>query len=122
PIGYTGRYPSSVGIERIVKRLETELQTKCRVLPFGKREVGSVGIVSGGGSRGDLSEAVDKDLDLFITGEPVEVYHLAKDAGINVIFAGHHASEKTGVQSLMKQMRNEFSTVTMVFEDIPTGI
>jgi putative NIF3 family GTP cyclohydrolase 1 type 2 len=39
---------------------------------------------------------------------------------INVIFAGHYATETLGIKTLMKHLKNQFS-VTTEFIDMPTG-
>ena len=42
-----------------------------------------------------------KGVDCFITGEPKHThYHLAQEAGLNVIYGGHYHSETLGVKVL----------------------
>ncbi|MBN2188222.1 MAG: Nif3-like dinuclear metal center hexameric protein [Chitinispirillaceae bacterium] len=118
-IGWEGVLPAAAGISVLSERLERALGGVNVVLPFGRPAIRRVGIVSG--RAGDiLAEAVGKDLDCFITGEPKhEQYHLAKDAHINVIYCGHYHSEKAGVQALGRLIEKRFG-VTCVFLDIPT--
>ena len=49
------------------------------------------------------------------------MFHMAKDAGINVIFAGHHATETTGIKALQKYIDKKMKVKT-VFLDVPTGL
>lgn len=121
PISYTGAFKRPVTVNSIVKRLNSSLNTDCTVLPFGNQRIKSVGVVSGSCSHSDIDEAISRELDLFITGENIEIYHMAKDAGINVIFAGHHATETVGVKLLAEHVEKKLKVKT-VFIDIPTGI
>jgi len=60
--------------------------------------------------------------DVFVTGEVSHsVYHSAKDARVNVIFAGHYATETLGVKALAGVLEKEFGMET-VFIDVPTGL
>jgi len=116
-----GDFKSGVKMEDIVERLNSELNTKCVVLPFGKKIVKTIGVCSGGGDYKQFFEALDKKLDLYLTGDINEVYHVVKDAGINVIFAGHHATETVGLKALSKVISKKFKVET-VFIDLPTGL
>ena len=91
------------------------------VLPFGKTSIEKVGIVSGGGSFA-LYPAAEEGLDLLITGEPrQEAYHLAKETGMNVIFAGHYATETVGVLALKDRMEKDLGISAVFIEEV-TGI
>jgi|WetSurMetagenome_2_1015567.scaffolds.fasta_scaffold190842_1 dinuclear metal center YbgI/SA1388 family protein len=118
-IGFEGSLRSAAGIRELSGRLEKALGGKNVLLPFGKPIIRKVGVVSG--RAGDiLDEAIAKELDCFITGEPDhEHYHLAKEAGINVIYCGHYYSEKAGVQALGKLVEKKFG-IECVFLDVPT--
>lgn len=119
-ISYVGELKGK-SVQDIVKTLENSLNTKCHVLNFGKKEVKNVAVCSGGGGLKIFGQAVDLEPDLYITGEQVEIYHMAKDAGMNVIFAGHHATEILGVKALSKIVSEKFD-VSVDFVDLPTGL
>ena len=90
-------------------------------LPFGRKEVRSVGIVTGSGSMA-IAEAARLGLDLLVTGEPKQnAYHDAKEAKLNVIFGGHYATETFGVRALGRVISERFKIPTQ-FIDEPTGI
>lgn len=58
----------------------------------------------------------------FITGEPKHThYHLAQEAGLNVIYGGHYHSETLGVKALGEVLEQEFG-IESVFLDIPTTV
>jgi len=91
------------------------------VLPFGKEKIKTLAVCSGGGGYGGFYEALRAGVDLFLTGDAVEIYYTAKDSGMNVIFAGHHATETLGLVALSKVIEKRFKLDT-VFIDLPTGL
>ncbi|MCI0473455.1 MAG: Nif3-like dinuclear metal center hexameric protein, partial [Ignavibacteria bacterium] len=110
-----------VSITVIENKLNSGLNTQCTVLPFGPKKIRTVGAVSGSCSHSHFSEAITRGLDLFLTGEHKDIFHLAKDAGINIIFAGHHASETLGVKALAEVVKKKLKLET-VFADLKTGL
>lgn len=117
-IGYEGVLSSKTDRSTLVATLCDHLETECSVLPFGKEQIRSVGIISGGAGN-ELSQAIEKGFDCYITGEGSHWnYHAALEAGINVIYAGHYHTEKTGVLALSKLMKKELGVDT-VFLDLP---
>jgi dinuclear metal center YbgI/SA1388 family protein len=120
-IGFEGEFTKTMQMDSIVEQLCEKLDTECTVLPFGKKEIKSVAIVSGGAGS-ELTEAIEKGVDCYITGEPVhQNYHAALEAGINVIYAGHYHTEKPGVQALGKSITAKFG-IEAEFIDIPTTV
>ncbi len=58
-----------------------------------------------GGAQGYFQAAIDLGVDCFITGEASESqFHLANETGVAFIGAGHHATEKFGIQALAQQI------------------
>src|SRR5690606_25055797 len=52
-----------------------------------------------GGAQSMLADAIDAGADAYITGEASEpTFHLAQETGTGFIGAGHHATERYGVQ------------------------
>jgi putative NIF3 family GTP cyclohydrolase 1 type 2 len=91
------------------------------VIPFGREKVRTIAVCSGGGSYSGFYNALDAGVDLYITGDSVEIYHTAKDAGINVIFAGHHATETLGLKALSRIVQKKFGIETL-YIDLTTGL
>ena len=120
-IGFEGVLPQEKTLDSVVNTLCVKLNAECTVLPFGKKKIKRIAIVSGGAS-GELSEAIAKGVDCYITGESShENYHAALEAKINVIYCGHYHSETVGVKALGNVLASRFGTET-VFIDIPTSI
>lgn len=120
-ISFIGKSESPKSIKIITKILQEKLLAKCIVLPFGKKDIYTIAVCSGGGNYPIFMEAVTADVDCYITGDSTEMYHMAKDIGINVIFAGHHATETVGVKALSFVVKEKFGLETL-FVDIPTGL
>jgi dinuclear metal center YbgI/SA1388 family protein len=118
-IGFEGvlREPSTAG--ELAARWQAVIGGTPKLLEFGPKEIRTVGIVSGGGS-GMLEEAIEKQLDCFITGEGEHKdFHLAREGKINVVYLGHYASETLGVKAVGEELKTQFGLET-VFIDEPS--
>lgn len=63
-----------------------------------------------GGAQSYFADAIAAGADVFITGEISEQYvHLAQEAKVAYIVAGHHATERYGVQALGQHLANQFN-------------
>ena len=118
-ISFTGKTNQPKTIIEIENILKKELHATCKTLAFGKKEISTIAVCSGGGGYPQFIESLDTDVDLYLTGDSTEMYHLVKDANMNVIFAGHHATEIVGVKALAEIIKKEFEVETL-FVDIPT--
>lgn len=57
-----------------------------------------------------FEKIIEQGIDAFITGEFSErTYHLAKESKINFFAAGHHATEKDGINLLGKHLADKFN-------------
>lgn len=71
-----------------------------------------------GGAQGYFQEAIDLGVDCFITGEVSEAqFHLANETGVGFISAGHHATEKFGIQALAEEIHTTFKVDYQFFDD-----
>ena len=62
-----------------------------------------------GGAQSYIEEAVALGVDAFITGEISEqTVHIARETGIHFFAAGHHATERYGVQALGQHLEAQF--------------
>lgn len=118
-IGWRGERRLSVA--ELEQCLERSLGAKPKLLPGGPQLCHKIGIVTGG--AGDqLARAAKEGIDTFITGEgPHWTYALAEDAGINVFYGGHYATETFGVKALAEDLAHRFK-IAWVFIDHPTGL
>lgn len=91
-----------------------------RALDFGPDRIESIAIVTGSGVDW-IREAEAAGVDALITGEgKQQAYHEAKEAELNVFFAGHYATETFGVRALRTLV--ETWDIETEYLDYPTGI
>ena len=70
PVGFIGKLEKPISIEELKDRIEKNVAKINTHLDFGKREVQTVGIVSGGGWNSILDPAVYRgEVDVIFTGE-----------------------------------------------------
>lgn len=118
-IGWIGKV-KKMQIEEIRRKLESNLESEIKLLNYGPKEVAKIGVVSGAGGK-YIYEAIDKNLDLLITGEEKDLAEVAKDAKINLIFGGHYGTETLGVKALKEEMDKKFDLETNYFS-FPTSL
>ena len=120
-IGFKGVFSEPKSLDFVIDKLGINSELCPSIFTFGNKSIHSVGLVSGGASS-DVLQALEEDLDLFITGEAShEVYHYCLEGKINFIAAGHYFTETFGVRSLSKYINQELGLET-VFVDVPTGL
>ena len=91
-----------------IKRCQKLFGRGVKTFKYGPQKISKIAVVSGGGPY-LLNEAVDKDLDAYITGEARESTEAwAKEAGIHFIYPGHYNSEKFGIQALGDLLKKKF--------------
>lgn len=119
PFGASGHLIMSR--DRLVERLAELLGDRVHLIPGGPVTTTRVGIITGG-AGGEIAAAAAAGLDTFITGEGA--HHTTFDAlefGINVLYAGHYATETVGVKALAEHVSERFG-VPWLFHDHPTGL
>ena len=75
----------------------------------GPDTIQRVGVCTGA-AQDYIEYAVAKQLDAFVSGEVSErTTHIAREEGIHYYAAGHHATERYGVQALAGKLVQQFS-------------
>lgn len=110
-------------LAELVSRLEANLSTQVKVMPFGGSVVRRIGIISGGaGQTRILTEAHEQGIDTLLTGEGAHHTYLdAEELRINLLYAGHYATETLGVRALGEHLQRMFGLECRFF-DHPTGL
>lgn len=119
PFGASGHLISSR--EALVARITELLGDRVHLIAGGPETTTRVGIITGG-AGGRIEAAAAAGLDTYITGEGA--HHTtfdALEAGINVIYAGHYATETVGVKALGELLGERFG-VAWAFHHHPTGL
>ena len=117
-IGFKGSIPT-ISAENLAKKLEKKLNTRVKVIGDGK--INTVGLVTGGAAD-IIKQAIQENLDCFITGEGSNHhFHEAIEGNCILIFAGHYATETGGVKSIGKHLREKFG-IESEYLYYPTGL
>ncbi|OED35272.1 Nif3-like dinuclear metal center hexameric protein [PVC group bacterium (ex Bugula neritina AB1)] len=119
-IGFSGKFSEPLEMKTIIQKLALE-EKNITIWDFHSRPISSVAIISGDAPR-EVLQAIDEEMDLYITGESSHaLYHECKEAGMNVIFAGHYETETYGPR-LVGEMLSEKFDLDVTFLDVPTGL
>lgn len=114
-VGLTARAEPPIARRDFAARAERVVGGPVQLIPGGPELIRTAAIVSGGGA-GELYEAAARGLDLYLTGEGREwAPAVAREAGINFLVVGHHASEVFGVQALGRVIETRFGLQTRFF-------
>lgn len=98
--------PAALG--EFAQRLQAELGRAPLVIGDAQRPVRRAAWCTGG-AQGYFDAALTLGVDAYITGEISEQHvHLARESGIAFIAAGHHATERYGVQALAHHVADRF--------------
>ena len=107
-VGQGGVLREPTGIEDFARRVRETVGREPLVFAEGPARIRRVAICSGG-AAGELIRAAHEGYDLFLTGEPGEPsLQTARELGIHFVAAGHHATERLGVQALSQRLADRF--------------
>lgn len=121
PIGVYGEVTAVTPLHQFAAKIERQLHNTPRVLAHGPENVRRVAILSGFGAD-QVSAAKDLGCDTLLTGETSHAnFWAAADHGLNVIYAGHYATETVGVQALGRHLAAQFDLEAKFF-DFPTAM
>ncbi|SCZ50532.1 Nif3-like dinuclear metal center hexameric protein [Thiohalomonas denitrificans] len=110
-----------IASSELARRLETTLDHVPLHIPGAQRQLQRIGWCTGA-AQGFLADAAALGLDAFISGEISEpTVHVARELGIDYFAAGHHATERYGVQALGRHLAEQFG-VEHRFIDVPNPV
>jgi dinuclear metal center YbgI/SA1388 family protein len=111
----------SLPLPALVARLEEAVAGPVKLFAGSPDKVGIAGLVTGG-AGGEIYKAAAEGVDTFITGEaPHWAAVAAEELGVNLLLAGHYATETFGVKALAARASEEFG-LQWQFIDHPTGL
>ena len=115
-IAFIGDLPQVISGEQLATRLEHELGRKPLHIAGNGRQFSRVAWCSGG-AQGYLAEAAALGAEAYITGEASEqCYHNSLELGVHFYAAGHHATERYGVQALAEHLQQKFEITHQFFD------
>lgn len=91
------------------------------VIGDGGRLIRRIGWCSGG-AQGYFEQAIALGVDAYMSGEISEqTVHLARESGVAYLAAGHHATERYGVQALAEHLARQFG-IACEFVDLDNPV
>jgi dinuclear metal center YbgI/SA1388 family protein len=119
--GWGGSLATPVPASEFANQVQEVVGRMPLVFSYGPEEINRVAICSGGAGR-YVADAIAEGYDCFLTGEADEpTKHLAKEAGIHFVAAGHYATETSGVQALAARVAERFG-IDWEFVDLPNPV
>ncbi|MDU0809832.1 MAG: Nif3-like dinuclear metal center hexameric protein [Burkholderia sp.] len=120
-LGWMAVLSSPVTLKYFVEKVENILDRT--PLVFGNIDMQLHRIAWCTGAAQDYFDAaIDAGADVFLTGEVSEsVTHIASESCVAFISAGHHATERYGIQALGTYLSEHFD-LNHIFIDIPNSI
>lgn len=108
PMGVAGLWDGSR--EDCMKATAAAVGREPTLCPAGSELLGKIAVITGGAGS-EVGKIAALGFDAFITGEgPHWSYIEAEERGMNVIYAGHYATETFGVKSLGDWVGQRFGT------------
>lgn len=119
-VGLLGSLAEPLSPRDFARRIQDVLGRE-PLLIEGEGLVQKIGWCTGGG-QGYIDQAIAAGVDLFLTGEASEqTFHSARENGVSFIAAGHHATERYGVQALGDYLARRFA-LEHLFIDCPNPV
>ena len=108
-------------LDELVKRLEKAVAGSVKTIAFGPKTVRCLGLITGAAGS-EIERIAGEGIDTFITGEaPHWAAIAAAEMGLNLLLAGHYATETFGVKALAAHLAGKFQ-LDWQFIDLPTGL
>ena len=105
---FAGDFPGAPSPQQAAELIAGALGRQPVLVEGGAHPVRRIGICTGG-AQGYIERAAELGLDAFITGEISEqTTHTAREEGVHFFAAGHHATERYGVQALGTELASVF--------------
>lgn len=119
-IGWHGALNAPQPLAQLAQQIGERLQQTPQVIGDPARSVARIAWCSGG-AQGYFEEAIALGVDAFLTGEISEPnVHMAEETGVAFIAAGHHATERYGIQALGEHLAGRFGLEHRFFDqDVP---
>jgi len=120
-IGLVGAPKKPCSAQVLAKQLQQILKREPLVVSPHNKPIKTLAWCTGA-AQDFIEAAACAGVDAYITGEASErTFHAAQELGIHFFAAGHHATERYGVQALGKQLAELFD-VSVKFIDIDNPI
>ena len=120
-VGRGCTFATPVALDDLVGRVRTVTEREPVVFSHGPDPLQRIAISTGAAGY-DLVQAAHEGYDALLTGEPEEPSAAAaRELGVTLIAAGHHATERLGVQALAAHLADRFG-LQWDFIDVPNPV
>ncbi|MDR5751789.1 MULTISPECIES: Nif3-like dinuclear metal center hexameric protein [unclassified Caballeronia] len=120
-LGWIAPLPMPLSLEHFTASVENALGRKPLVLGDANRELRRVAWCTGG-AQGYFDDAIAAGADVYLSGEVSEqTMHIAMESGVAYLAAGHHATERYGVQAVGAHLSEQFD-IEHLFIDIDNPV
>lgn len=107
-IGMVGELAQPQSAEQFTAEMARVLNRPVQHIQGIKRPIKKIAWCTGA-AQGYIEKALESGVDAYISGEISEqTVHIAREAGIDYFAAGHHATERYGVQALGEHLKQRF--------------
>ena len=121
PIVFSGDLAVPQSFSKFEAFLETKLERKPLSIKGSCEEIKVVAWCTGA-AQDFIGLAAESGADAYVTGEVSEqTVHIARESGMHFFAAGHHATERYGIQALGAYLSKKHS-VAHTFIDIPNPV
>ncbi len=111
-----GSLAQAQSLDQLAHCISEGLQRTPQVIGESDSSIVRIAWCSGGG-QGYFEQAVALGVDAFVTGEISEQnVHVAQETGVAFIAAGHHATERYGIQALGEHLAQRFELEHRFFD------
>lgn len=115
-IAFLGELTPSQTLMQFAAQIGRTLRRTPQVIGDSAKNIQKVAWCSGG-AQGYFEAAIAHGVDVYISGEIAEQsFHLAQESGVAFIAAGHHATERSGVQALGEHLAQRFGLEHCFFD------
>ena len=121
PIGNWGTVRKTQTVKALSEQLQQQLGREPLVIEGGSHDIKTVAWCTGGAQK-MIEQAHAMGVDAYVSGEISEsTVHFARENGIHYFSAGHHATERYGVQAVGAWLEQEYD-IEHLFVDIPSPV
>lgn len=107
-VGNYGRLPEYTSLDELGNKIEKVLKRKPTLVSGGDHAIRRIAWCTGA-AQNWIDKAAEAGVDAYISGEISEpTVHVAREMGVHYIAAGHHATERYGVQALGEHVAAKF--------------
>ena len=120
-IAWVGRLAKPCYLAELAADVQRVLGRVPLVIGEAGRSICRIGWCSGG-AQGYFEQAIALGVDAYLSGEISEqTVHLARESGVAYIAAGHHATERYGVQALAEHLGRQLG-IACEFVDLDNPV